>query len=296
MRASRGTGGPAQAPREDSADLLMRAAAQAAPPFLRGIRPWCLRAGADAGVAELWASPGRDFQVLDPTGRVVHIACGAALLRLRLAAAVAGREPVDRLLPRPGEPLLLATIRLAGPRRPEDAERALYAAIGQEVDREPRSAAPVPASALGELAQAAVIEGAILDVLDSATAARVVALAVAAVPPHGAAPVRRPRAGSGRARHATESGPAARLAVISARPGSRAGWLRTGQALQRVLLLASTLGIATTPFLPVLEVPGPWLGSALRGLGIERPQMVLQLSPGGAGGRAGLRRRVIRGR
>jgi hypothetical protein len=296
MRASRGTGGPAQVPRQQAAEPLMRAAAQAAPPLLRGIRPWCLRPGADAGVAELWASPGRELQALDPTGRVVHIACGAALLRLRLAAAVAGREPVDRLLPRPEEPLLLATIRLAGLRRPEDAERALYAAIGQEAEREPRSAAPVPASALGELGQAAAIEGAILDVLDSATAARVVALAAAAVPPRGTAPARRPGPGPVRARRDPGTEPAPRLAVISARPGSRAGWLRTGQALQRVLLLGSTLGIATTPFLPVLEVPGPWLGSALRGLGIERPQLVLQLSRGGAGGRAGLRRRAVLGR
>ena len=44
------------------------------------------------------------------------------------------------------------------------------------------------------------------------------------------------------------------------------------------MLLASTLGISATPLLPVLEVPGLWLDGALRGLGIEGPQLVLRLS------------------
>jgi hypothetical protein len=272
MRALTGTAGGR------AAEPLMRAAAQAPPRWLRGIRPWYLRAGAGAEVTELWASPGRDLRTLDPTGRAVHIACGAALLRLRLAAAVAGREPVDRLLPREEEPLLLATIRLAGQRRPEAAERALYAAIGQEAGREPRSAGPVPASALGELAQAAAIEGAILDVLDAATAARVAALAAGAVPPRGAVPAARPGPGPVRARRDGDPESAARLAVISARRGTRAGWLRTGQALQRVLLVASIHGISATPLRPVLEVPAPWLASALHGLGIDQPQLVLRLS------------------
>jgi hypothetical protein len=259
-----------------SAEQLMRAAAQAPPPLLRGIQPWRLRVGAGGAVTELWASPGRDLRALDPTGRIVHIASGAALLRLRLAAGVAGREPVERLLPQADDPLLLATLRLAGPRRPADTERALYAAIGRETRADLQSAAPVPAAALADLAQAAAVEGAVLDVLDFAAAARVAAAAAAAAQPRGAAPVRRP--GRARARRAAGAEAVARLAVISARPGSRAGWLRTGQAAQRVLLLASTLGISALPFLSVLERPGPWLDGALRGLGIEQPELVLQLS------------------
>ncbi len=160
----------AQAGRAEAAEHLLRAAAEAPPPFLRSLRPWCLRAGAGGQVTELWASPSPDLRALDPTGRAVHIACGAALLRLRLAAAVAGREPVDRLLPRAGEPLLLATIRLAGPRQPSRAERALHAAIARPVTGDPPGAAPVPASVLGDLAQAAAIEGAVLDVVGPAAA------------------------------------------------------------------------------------------------------------------------------
>jgi hypothetical protein len=272
----------AEAAQHQSAERLMQAAADTPPPLLQGIRPWRLRAAAGGAATELWASPDRDLRALDPTGRIVHIASGAALLRLRLAAGVAGREPVDRLLPRPDEPLLLATIRLAGPRRPADAERALHAAIGRETRADLRSAGPVPAGELAELAQAAAVEGAILHVLDFAAAARVVALAAAAAPPRGAAPVR--RRGLGRARRAAGPEAVARLAVISARPGSRAGWLRTGQAVQRVLLLASTLGISALPFLSVLELPGPWLDGALRGAGFEQPELVLQLSraPGAA--------------
>jgi hypothetical protein len=257
MRLSAGTAGSTG--REETTEHLLRAAAEAAPPLLRGVRPWCLRAGAGPRVTELWASPSPDLRALDPTGRAVQIACGAALLRVRVAAAVAGREPVDRLLPRPGEPLLLATIRLAGPRPPSPAERALHAAIARPVTGGQPGGAPVPASVLCDLAQAAAIEGAVLDV--------VVASPAAPFRPTRPGP---PPTGS--------QGTSGTLAVISARPGTRAGWLRTGQALQRVLLLAIAHDIWATPFRPVLEAPDGRLAEALLALGIEQPQVILQLS------------------
>jgi hypothetical protein len=60
--------------------------------------------------------------------RALHIACGAALFNLRLAVAVAGRQPVVRLLPDPGQPLLLATVRLAAPWHAQQHELELHVA------------------------------------------------------------------------------------------------------------------------------------------------------------------------
>jgi hypothetical protein len=42
----------------------------------------------------LSADPARMLRVGDPDSRALHIACGAALFNLRLAIAVAGRQPV----------------------------------------------------------------------------------------------------------------------------------------------------------------------------------------------------------
>jgi hypothetical protein len=50
------------------------------------------------------------------------------------------------------------------------------------------------------------------------------------------------------------------LDVFSARADGRAGWLRGGQALQRVLLIAATRGIAAS--VPVQT----WQGGTLTGL------------------------------
>src|SRR5215831_19714138 len=88
-------------------------------------------------VIEVYADPARTPQGGDPRGRAVHIACGSALFNLRLAIARAGCEPVARLLPSRRDPLLLASVRLAGRYRPRPAERDLYAAIHRPVGRRP---------------------------------------------------------------------------------------------------------------------------------------------------------------
>jgi hypothetical protein len=117
------------------------------------------------------------LDVTDPNGRAVHIACGAALLNLRLAAAVAGHETVVQLLPDRDKPLLLATIRLAGPHRVGPSEVELHAAIAQRhTNRGPFSRRPVPPGVLAELTDAARNEGGILHILDRDETARVLHL------------------------------------------------------------------------------------------------------------------------
>ena len=66
------------------------------------------------------------------------------------------------------------------------------------------------------------------------------------------------------------------LAVLSTATGTPLGWLRAGQALQRVLLTATVHGIAASPLTQPLETADAWLvrdpGSAS-----ESPQMILRL-------------------
>ena len=127
-RDSSRPGPAAELPEQAVAGLL---AAAVAAPSMHNTQPWRFRVRHDPQVIELYADPARTLKYGDPRGRAVHIACGAALFNLRLAAAVAGRQPVVTLLPDPGQPLLVATVRLAGPCRAQPAERELYAAIAR---------------------------------------------------------------------------------------------------------------------------------------------------------------------
>jgi len=251
-------------------DLL--AAAVAAPSLHDSplyAHPWRFRVRRYSHLIELRADPARAVPYGDPSARAIHIACGAALVNLRLAAAVAGIEPVVKLLPDPAEPVLLATVRLAGPYRalPDD-ERELHAAIfGRTASRALLSGSPVPTAVLAELADAARVEGAILHLLDPDETTRVRDLV--------RGPGRAPSAGPG---HRGEQ-----LAVLSAHFGDRANWLRAGQALQRVRLTAIARGITVTPLDPLLPAPleaaEAWLATRPHA-GHEQPQMILAIGPG----------------
>ena len=293
------------------ADLLDAAVAA---PSMHNTQPWRFRIRRDAHTIELHADPARTLRYSDPHGRAVHIACGAALFNLRLAAAVAGRRPVVQLLPDPGQALLLATVRLAGPYRAQQAERELYAAITRRhTNRGPFSGRPVPPTVLARLAEAAGLEGAMLHVLDHDETVRVLHLVQDAERDQLADPAYRAElaqwAGGTRDREGIPDsalGPRApdsstpvrdftpgrpgppsyawfeetpQLAVLSVRSGGRADWLRAGQALQRVLLTATDRGIAVTPLTQPLETADAWLVRDPRSA-TEQPQMILRLGYG----------------
>ncbi len=171
----RRSGEPA-APFRRLVDGLVLAAVAA--PSMHNTQPWRFRVEGAGGTIELHADPARMLPVGDPDGRAAHIACGAALLNLRVAAAVAGLRPDIRLLPDPGQPLLLAAIRLAGGHQPTWWEGELHAAIWRrQTNREPFSNRPVPPGIRAELAEAACLEGATLAFLDRGEAGRVLRLA-----------------------------------------------------------------------------------------------------------------------
>jgi hypothetical protein len=298
-----------------TAERLIETATAA--PSMHNSQPWRFVARLADRVIEIYADPTRTLRRGDPRGRGVHIACGSALFNLRLAIALAGSEPVARLLPSPRNPLLLACVRLAGPYRPRPAERDLYAAIRhQQIGRGPANGHPVPRALLAALQEAAALEGATLRLLDQADALRILRRTPAADPGlradpgylaelaastaglrHGTATVQ--AVGNGRpggrlamrdlpvrpdgrrlAPVVSEGTPL--LAVISTSTGDRASWLRAGQATQRVLLLAAHRGLHIAPLTPVLEEQEASLRTERYPNG-EHPAMILRLGLGRPG-------------
>jgi nitroreductase len=291
---------------------LLRTAALA--PSMHNTQPWRFRFVRASQTIELYADPARMLSHSDPAGRAVHIACGAALFNLRLATAVAGREPLVRLLPDDAEPMLLAVLRLGGPHRADQTEAELHAAIpDRHTNRRPFSNRKVPSGVLAELLEAAAAEGATLHLPDHAETARLLYLVRdaertllaepgyqaelarwvggsrdrdgipdSALGPHdpgGITPVRdfvtdhqQPVSYAW-----FEENP--QLAVLSTPSGSRADWLRAGQALQRVWLVATSHGIAACPLTQPLETPDSWLVRDPR-TGSDSPQVVLRLGYG----------------
>ncbi len=222
---------------------LVQAAVQA--PSIRGTQPWRFTAWPSEQLIELRADPARMLRGADPRGRAVHISCGSALFNLRLAVSCSGAEPVTRLLPQPGDPQLLATVRLSRPCRPSNRDQDLYRAIRVCPADHPRAASrPVAAVVLAGLREAAALEGATLSPVE---------------PPGQPAP--------------------GLLAVLATGGDSRADWLRAGQALQRVLLLACCHGVGGGPLGQAALFPYR-AQNAGYGLGGEHIQLVLRLGPG----------------
>jgi len=294
--------------------VLELVAAATMAPSKHNSQPWRFRFDPDSQTIGLYADPERMLRVSDPAGRGLHLACGAALFNLRLAAAVAGRHPVVRLAPDPGQPLLIAAVRLAGPCQPQQQEIELHAAIAERrTNRSPFSPRPVPPGVRAELAEAAQIEGAVLHFPDRQEASRLLRLAQDAERDLLADPAYRAElaqwAGGARDRegipdevagprdpeHATpvrdftparprpvgyawfEEEP--QLAVLSTLGDARTDWLRAGQAMQRAWLTATLRGVAVAPITQPLETGDAWQVRDPRS-GIEYPQMLLRLGYG----------------
>jgi nitroreductase len=300
-----------------TAEGLIEAAILA--PSMHNSQPWRFVARLADRVIEIYADPARTLRRGDPRGRAVHIACGSALFNLRLAIAQAGCEPVARLLPSARNPLLLASVRLAGPYRPRPAERDLYAAIRRHADRGPLARQPLPRGLLAAMAEAAALEGASLRLLDQMDALRILRRSAAADPDLRTDPgylaelaawtggLRNGQQGRGHAKspipvpgHITGGvltvrdfsprpdsrqlpqpvfGAGPRLAVISTGVDDRASWLRAGQATQRVLLLAAHRGLQAAPLSPALELPDAPTHGE-PSLDGEHPAMILRLGFG----------------
>lgn len=197
-----------------SAERLVVAATMG--PTIHNVHAWRLRAA--PGRIEVHADPYRFRRMDDPSGRGLHLSCGAALVNLRLAAGQIGHEAIVRLLPDEHRPTLLASVRLAGHQRISRAERLLYAATLRPIPaRRADSDEPPSRPVLNDLAAAARLEGASFYDLP---------------------------------------GDGVHTALLTTPGDSPIEWLRGGQALQRVLLTAAVRAVSASFLYEIVDVPG----------------------------------------
>lgn len=288
---------------------LARAASLAPSPH--NSQPWFfVEEGHDHGF-EVHADAGRRMILTDPGGRQMIIACGAALFNARMAVRHLGFRPTVELLPEPGNPAFLARVGFAvhAPSTPEEAE--LVAAMAERhTHRGPFTGEPLSEDLLEELREHARVEGAGFQVLDEPEDLDVLAQLVRTAEdvhradPGHTAEVRRGLGFGGIPVEACRYHPDCTLlagrdyldlarryivparrrglgtgtvATLSTPRDDRQDWLRSGQALQRVLLAAAARGVMAAFHPQPLELP------ALRAVVRRRltagnfPQMVLRL-------------------
>ncbi|MFC6887323.1 hypothetical protein [Actinomadura yumaensis] len=207
-----------------SAERLVVAGTMA--PTIHDVHAWRFKVTPE--LIEVHADPARFRPMDDPSGRGLHLSCGAALVNLRLAAAQLGYAAVVRLLPDPERPAVLAAARLAGRHRVTRWERLLYAATLR----------PFPSNALVSF------DGRGRDGVDSRPSRRVMDELAGVAKLEGTELHVLPGEESG-----------SRRAVLTTRGDSRAEWLRAGQALQRVLLAGTARYVSTSFMYEVVDLP-----------------------------------------
>ncbi|MGW3248936.1 Acg family FMN-binding oxidoreductase [Streptomyces sp. NPDC001070] len=303
----------------DGATLEKLVAAAVAAPSFHNSQPWRFRLDPDTSTLLVRAAGERGLREADPLGRALHLSVGAAVFNLRVAVGHFGWDPVVRLLPAPAQPDLLASVRLAGPRRIGTEHRGdLYQALWRRhSSRSPFSGHRPPGPVLAELADAAHAEGATLRLPGADETQRLLKLTAEAERRGVTDPARRdesrgwlrdgapdglstdvlgPPDASGRlpVRDFSALRPEHRpppavfeqrplIAVLSTAHDRRADWLRAGQALEHVLLVATAHRVRTSLLHQALEWPD--LRWALRGTdgGPGHVQMLIRLGYGPQG-------------
>src|SRR5579862_7648511 len=96
-------------PERSTAEIARYVAGEAVwAPSVHNTQPWWF--SVDSAGLSLYADPARQLAVADPAGREMLISCGAALFTARLSLRAAGYAPRARILPDPGQPLLVARL------------------------------------------------------------------------------------------------------------------------------------------------------------------------------------------
>ncbi|MDT0345213.1 Acg family FMN-binding oxidoreductase [Streptomyces litchfieldiae] len=253
---------PTDKPRPQTVTALVRAATAA--PSLHNAQPWRFRYTRDSALFQIRAALDRCLPHSDPHGRALHMGCGAALLNLRVAAAHAGWRPVTRLLPDPHDPRLLATVRLERADGDPDLA-ALHPAIRRRrTSRLPFSEKRVADPVRAALREAAESEGAQLHYPSAWHVRTVLDLVHDAEGRDHADPGRAAELAEWTDPERTPDGhdfagrmtPAERtpgespfeqepqLALLGTAEDRPTDWLRAGQAMERVLLVATRRGVS----------------------------------------------------
>ena len=162
---------------ETDIGAILAAASRA--PSVHNTQPWRFEVGSD--VIDVIADRDRQLTFLDPTGRQLHVSCGAAAEFAFLAARAAGRSCAVDLLPDRTRSDVLARLRLGDAQPPTDLETRLAAAIAVRfTDRGPYSDEPVPRAVVDDVRRRATELGAWVRMLDAPDERRTAAAVLSA--------------------------------------------------------------------------------------------------------------------
>ncbi|SER00688.1 Nitroreductase family protein [Lentzea xinjiangensis] len=126
-------------------------------PSVHNAQPWRFRVRHDR--IELHADPDRRLAATDPEDRELRLSCGAALFNLRLALQSAGVRPLVSMLPGRDAPGALAVVRHGGRLKIDDEQRGLLAAVSRRhTNRRPFLEAAVDPRQRHALVRAAELE------------------------------------------------------------------------------------------------------------------------------------------
>ena len=273
-------------------DVLTVLEAASRAPSVHNSQPWRFRVMSTR--LEVHADSTRRLPVADPEDKELRLACGAALMNMRIALESWGIRPLVSLLPAGHDSDLLAVVRYGGHVTPSAHMSELRKAIGlRRTNRKPFRDIAVPGAHVTALSQAAHAERSWLHVVhDRTQRARLQSLIHQAhqaqldnpdfraefrlwsaqaegqeegVPLASAGPAPEPQdewvlrdyaAGMGQPRVAGkdfEGEPL--LLVVCSYFDSKLAEIQAGQALQRVLLTATALGLSTSFLAQPIEVP-----------------------------------------
>ncbi|MFB9907637.1 Acg family FMN-binding oxidoreductase [Allokutzneria oryzae] len=286
-------------------------------PSVHNSQPWRFSLQRDR--IELHADERRRLAATDPEERELRISCGAALFNLRLSLEDSGIRPLTTLVPNGRSSTPLAVVRYGGRTRPShERTRLLQAVYTRRTNRRPFVDAAVPSAQRAQLIRAVEAERGWLYVLadrkERATLRKLITRAhhkqmadprfrtelaewtghdsdrADGVPisagglrpePQDEWVLRDFSSGKGVERTPGKDFEAEPLLVVlcSFHEGARAE-LQAGQALQRLLLTATTLGLAVSFLSQPIEVPEV-RGELRHALGTTlAPQAVLRIGFG----------------
>jgi hypothetical protein len=267
----------------DSPDEIARFVAEAAvhAPSVSGTAPWWFSA-TDTEMC-VRADVERKLPVADPSARELTISCGAAVFTARVAMRYLGLLPDASLLPEAEVPNLVARIGWSADRKPPgDFERGLFAQIPLRRDhRGGFDTERLPAGMMSRLSEEASREHVSLRIMaagDTRTALlAVMAAADSAFRLDGARASEGATWGTpGGQEYGVEPRTAGIVAVLTTQSDEKLDWVRAGQALQRVLLVAGSQGIEVAISARALEFAQlrDFIASELAGG--EVPQLLLR--------------------